>query len=580
MKFFRVFTLLAFISSGKSETYLDEILYFTSGNAEEIGDLVEELNSNIPVKDVWAKDTEYKALVSEYKKSQFPKSRIYKIKIPIKIEKNCSSGVCYDVEKEELIFKKIDSFLKGKIYLSASKRISGYSMSYDYSCKCYRTDYKFLPFRGKAKHSIPRDYFKENFDKLTLDAYVRFDIKNLAFNPGYPPIEVFDIILSDANGNVALSTNYSYLSSKGNVSEEHNDNIPITNSKYKKNKALQPVTAKNMSVIVSALEKEDMNTVIRTLNLLTNNIDSLKSYDRAVVYNTWGSFYFKQGAYQSSINSYVKVIREQGVTSPMRNAALFTLAQLYLIEKNYKKSINMMTVWMNSVEKTTAQSWSILGKTYFLDGNYQSSLESLKSAVLYANEEGYRLPEVNYILLASLIRKSKNKLSTNEYINQLLDINQLTREDIILAGLDQSDLPGVNIEELEIFIKEIEPEKLIIVSNESNKEEKLLYDGEYIPLFKVQPIYPRRAQERGIEGKAIVSFTITELGTVENVKNLEGYCGDPQRPEEEMRPCTIFNSASATAASQFKYRPKIVDGKATIVEGVTHMFTFMMADEG
>ena len=35
-------------------------------------------------------------------------------------------------------------------------------------------------------------------------------------------------------------------------------------------------------------------------------------------------------------------------------------------------------------------------------------------------------------------------------------------------------------------------------------------DGEYIPLFKVQPIYPRRAQERGTQGYAIVSFTITE----------------------------------------------------------------------
>ena len=46
-------------------------------------------------------------------------------------------------------------------------------------------------------------------------------------------------------------------------------------------------------------------------------------------------------------------------------------------------------------------------------------------------------------------------------------------------------------------------------------------DGEYIPLFKVQPIYPRRAQERGTEGFAIVSFTITESGTVENAKALE-----------------------------------------------------------
>ena len=104
-------------------------------------------------------------------------------------------------------------------------------------------------------------------------------------------------------------------------------------------------------------------------------------------------------------------------------------------------------------------------------------------------------------------------------------------------------------------------------------------DGEYIPLFKVQPIYPRRAQERGTEGFAIVSFTITESGTVENATTLEGYCGDPEGPEEEMRPCSIFNSASSRAALKLKYKPKIVDGKATAVDGVLHRFTFIMADD-
>jgi protein TonB len=104
-------------------------------------------------------------------------------------------------------------------------------------------------------------------------------------------------------------------------------------------------------------------------------------------------------------------------------------------------------------------------------------------------------------------------------------------------------------------------------------------DGEYIPLFKVQPIYPRRAQERGTEGYAIVSFTITDSGSVEDAKPLEGYCGDPEGPQEEMRPCTLFNSASTRAALKLKYKPKIVDGKATPVEGVFHRFTFIMADD-
>ena len=104
-------------------------------------------------------------------------------------------------------------------------------------------------------------------------------------------------------------------------------------------------------------------------------------------------------------------------------------------------------------------------------------------------------------------------------------------------------------------------------------------DGEYIPLFKVIPIYPRRAQERGTQGYAIVAFTITDSGSVEDAKPLEGYCGDPQGPQEEMRPCSIFNSASARAALKLKYKPKIVDGKATSVEGVLHRFTFIMAQD-
>ena len=101
-------------------------------------------------------------------------------------------------------------------------------------------------------------------------------------------------------------------------------------------------------------------------------------------------------------------------------------------------------------------------------------------------------------------------------------------------------------------------------------------DGEYIPLFKVQPIYPRRALERGTQGFAITSFTITESGTVENAVALEGYCGDPEDPNAELRECSIFNSASVRASLILKYKPKIVDGKPTSVENVKHRFTFKM----
>ena len=103
-------------------------------------------------------------------------------------------------------------------------------------------------------------------------------------------------------------------------------------------------------------------------------------------------------------------------------------------------------------------------------------------------------------------------------------------------------------------------------------------DGEYIPLFKVTPIYPRRAQERGIMGYAVVAFTITETGTVENAVPLEGMCGDPTNPETVFRQCSIFNSAASRAALKLKYKPKIVDGKAVRVDDVPHKFTFILEE--
>ena len=167
----------------------------------------------------------------------------------------------------------------------------------------------------------------------------------------------------------------------------------------------------------------------------------------------------------------------------------------------------------------------------------------------------------------------------------LADIVMPEREiDTFLSEVDKPEKPEEQPEDIAQPELDLQPLTGVDVSIPKPKANfsaggSFFRDGEYIPLFKVQPIYPRRAQERGTEGFAIVSFTITESGTVENASALEGYCGDPEGPEEEMRPCSIFNSASSRAALKLKYKPKIVDGKATAVDGVLHRFTFIMADD-
>ena len=103
-------------------------------------------------------------------------------------------------------------------------------------------------------------------------------------------------------------------------------------------------------------------------------------------------------------------------------------------------------------------------------------------------------------------------------------------------------------------------------------------DGEYIPLFKVQPVYPRRAQERDTEGYVIVAFTITESGTIEDPYVIEGKCRSAKNRSGEYNDCSMFNSATIRAAKKLKYKPTVRDGRAVAVEDVPHKFTYEIED--
>jgi len=87
-------------------------------------------------------------------------------------------------------------------------------------------------------------------------------------------------------------------------------------------------------------------------------------------------------------------------------------------------------------------------------------------------------------------------------------------------------------------------------------------DGEYLPIVKVAPIYPRRAQTRGISGYCIVEYTVTKTGSIR----------DPQAVD--CQPSGVFESASVRAAEKFKYKPRVVDGEPIEVAGVQNKFTY------
>jgi len=92
-------------------------------------------------------------------------------------------------------------------------------------------------------------------------------------------------------------------------------------------------------------------------------------------------------------------------------------------------------------------------------------------------------------------------------------------------------------------------------------------DRDSAPLVRIEPTYPQRAAERGIEGWVLVRFTITPIGTVKDVVVVES------------NPPKVFDDAAVAAVSHWKYNPKIEDGVAVERRGVQTILRFQLTKE-
>lgn len=90
-------------------------------------------------------------------------------------------------------------------------------------------------------------------------------------------------------------------------------------------------------------------------------------------------------------------------------------------------------------------------------------------------------------------------------------------------------------------------------------------EGDYLPIVRVAPIYPARAQSRGLEGYVDMSFTVTASGSVTN-------------PIVMYSTSSLFERAATRAVLKFKYKPRVVDGIPVDVVGVKTRITFRMED--
>ena len=89
-------------------------------------------------------------------------------------------------------------------------------------------------------------------------------------------------------------------------------------------------------------------------------------------------------------------------------------------------------------------------------------------------------------------------------------------------------------------------------------------DRDVRPIVRVPPRYPPDAASRGLEGWVRLSFSINEVGGVEDIEVIDS---EPKR---------IFDRAAKRALARWKYQPQVEQGQAIVRTGLSVMLEFSL----
>jgi TonB family protein len=195
-----------------------------------------------------------------------------------------------------------------------------------------------------------------------------------------------------------------------------------------------------------------------------------------------------------------------------------------------------------------------LGLVYYLHGRIATEQENYEDAL----EHYERISNLDQSRLPLFLERETDVAALQ------LRIKVSSDQELVAAALAWCAKP--------ITEKALAKSLLINIYGQLGREEELkalndvVLSGEYSPIVRVAPVYPEYALRRGISGVCVVEFVVTDTGDVRNAKVVEGMCEHAD----------VFEQPSIDAANQFKYAPRIVNGKAVEVSGVQNKFTYSL----
>jgi tetratricopeptide (TPR) repeat protein len=135
------------------------------------------------------------------------------------------------------------------------------------------------------------------------------------------------------------------------------------------------------------------------LDEVQDRIDSLNSYERAMLWNFYGFMYYGNDDIASAIDSFEKVVSEKEIPNSLRLSTLYSLAQLSMQLQNFDQSLTFLGLWKESNPKEMTNTQQVLfAQVHYQNKQYKQSLSYVSKAI-EQSEIAKEVPKENWLVL-------------------------------------------------------------------------------------------------------------------------------------------------------------------------------------
>jgi len=122
------------------------------------------------------------------------------------------------------------------------------------------------------------------------------------------------------------------------------------------------------------------------------------SYEKAMTWNMVAYVEFNREKYDAAVNAYREVLKTKNLPESLQQTTLYSIAKLYLVQEQYKKSLTALNDWFEVVDKPGPEPYVLRAQVQYQLENYNAALPDVKKAIALVRKQNKK-PRENWLLV-------------------------------------------------------------------------------------------------------------------------------------------------------------------------------------